>query len=478
MTFLTDFEHDVFISYASVDNHPPVNVPTGWITTLAQELQRVLDIELGRSGRADIWMDYQLKSNDVLTDTLLNTLDRSATLLMVLSPGYLESEWCERERNIFLQKARQINAEGKGRIFLVEKREMDWDEKPEEIRDIKGASFWVKELEQSFTLGDPAPRIEETEYYRKVDNLARDLADQLKRMQQSPAPSFEDKSDDQPQQVLLANVTDDLVDKCEEIKHYLQQQGISVIDRYYPMEATEFRAQLAADLERSKVFVQLLSEIPGRQPSGSEHGHAALQFETADQHDHDAQILQWHEPGLMVDDFDEGAHKDLLLQPTVISEPLEQFKSRIADAATKEPQEEPSPCGESLVFLNFSSDDQELADRVREWVDQHGYGYVLPMTSGKADEIRKDLERSVQDSDAMVLFHGQAAESWVRGQLGQFRKLKGGQQKGLAIFEGPPRKPIVGMKLSGMKILDCRDEIDWDQVQGFLNENALLSEHA
>lgn len=478
MTFVTNFEHDVFISYASVDNHPPVSVSKGWITTLVQELQRVLDIELGRNDRANIWMDYQLQANDVLTDTLLNTLNRSATLLIVLSPGYLESEWCARERNIFMQKAQQINAEGKGRIFLVEKREMDWDDKPEEIRDIKGASFWVKEMEQSYTLGDPAPRIEETEYYRKVDNLARDLADQLKRMQQSPTPSREDTNDNQPQQVLLANVTDDLYDKCEEVKRYLQQQGISVIDRYYPMDATEFRAQLAADLKLSKVFVQLLSDIPGRPPTGSEHGYAALQFETADQHDHTAQILQWHEPGLMVDDLDEGAHKDLLLQPTVISESLEQFKSRIVDAATKEPQKEPPPCGESLVFLNFCSDDRELADRVREWIDQQGYGYVLPMTSGKADEIRKDLERSVQDSDAMMLFHGQSAESWVRGQLGQFRKMRGGQKKGLAIFEGPPPKPIVGMKLPGMKILDCRDEIDWDQVQGFLNENALVSDHA
>jgi hypothetical protein len=382
-----------------------------------------------------------------------------------------------RERNAFLRKAQQINAQGKGRIFLVEKRHLEWEEKPEEIRDIKGIKFWFKESDRTHTLGDPTPRSEETEYYRCVDDLARDLADQLKRMQIASSEQAVIEGDTLHDQVLLADVTDDLIDKRDEVKRYLQQQGTPVIDRYYSSDPQEFRKQLEMDLGRSKVFVQLLSQISGRRPPGAESGYPALQFETAQ--NFGSKILQWHTPDLSIDELEEGGQKSLLLQPTVISEPFEQFKSRIAEVALEKPQDEVPPPSESLVFLNYSTDDQVLADQVCEWVDQQGFGYLLPMTSGRPDENREALKTNVQESDAMLILYGSVAESWVRGQLLQFRKLKGGQKKGLAIFEGPPSdKPTVGMRLPGMKVLDCRKGIDWSQVKGFLNEHTLEIEHA
>jgi len=471
MSFVPGYEHDIFISYASVDDRPPVNVANGWVTTLLTELERVLAEELGRSGSANIWMDYQLGSNDVLTPTLLNAIDRSATLLVILSPGYMASEWCARERNAFLSRAREINAQGKGQIFLVEKKPIAWDDKPEEIRDIKGTPFWVKEKDRPHTLGDPTPRAEETDYYRRVNDLARDLADQLKRKAKAANEHRIEPAAD-TEQVLLAEVTDDLADKREEVRRYLQQQGIGVIDRYYPSNPVEYRSQLQADLQTSTVFVQLLSELAGRRPPGVDNGFPCLQFEIA--RTHDVRILQWHPTELSVDGMDEGPQKDLLLQPTVISEPFEQFKARVAEAARKQPDQDKPLSSESLVFLNYSNDDEDLALKIQDWVEAQGVGYVLPMTSGRPEENREALKTNVQESDAMMILHGKAAESWVRGQLLQFRKLKGGHKKGLAVFEGPPPdKPTVGMKLPGMQILDCRDNIDWNQIKGFLADCSL-----
>ena len=471
MSFVPGYEHDIFISYASVDDHPPVNVEKGWVTTLVTELERVLAEELGRSGCASIWMDYQLGSNDALTPTLLSAIDRSATLLVVLSPGYMASEWCARERNAFLSKAREFNTQGKGQIFLVEKKPIDWDDKPEEIRDIKGTAFWVKEKDRPHTLGDPTPRTEESDYYRRVNDLARDLADQLKNRakavnEQQPGPAGE------TEKVLLAEVTDDLAEKREEVRRYLQQQGIDVIDRYYPSDPVEYRSQLQSDLEASKIFVQLLSGLAGRRPPGVDKGYPSLQFEIA--REYGTKILQWHPTELSVDGMDDGPQKDLLLQPTVISEPFEQFKSRVAETARKPPEPEKPLSTESLVFLNYSHDDEDLALQIQNWVEEQGVGYLLPMTSGRPEENREALKTNVQESDAMMILHGKAAESWVRGQLLQFRKLKGGHKKGLAVFEGPPPdKPTVGMKLPGMRILDCKDDIHWDQLKGFLADCAL-----
>jgi len=472
MSFVPGYEHDVFISYASVDDHPPVNVAKGWVTTLVTELERVLAEELGRSGKVNIWMDYQLGSNDVLSPTLLNAIDRSATLLVILSPGYMASEWCARERNAFLSKACAINGQGKSQIFLVEKKPIEWDDKPEEIREIKGTAFWVKEQDRWHTLGDPTPRIEESDYYRKVNDLARDLAEHLKNKVKAADNAQQPATAIETEQVLLADVTDDLADKREEVRRYLQQQGISVIDRYYPSDPVEHRSQLRSDLEASKVFVQLLSDLAGRRPPGVEKGYPSLQFEIASEYG--ATILQWHPTELSVDTLDDGPQKDLLLQHTVISEPFEQFKSRVAEAARKAPEQEKPLSNESLVFLNYSSDDEDLALKIQDWVEQQGVGYLLPMTSGRPEENREALKANVQESDAMMILHGRAAETWVRGQLLQFRKLKGGHKKGLAVFEGPPPdKPTVGMKLPGMQILDCRDNIDWNQIKGFLADCSL-----
>jgi hypothetical protein len=477
MSFVPGYEHDVFISYASVDNQPPEGVQQGWVTTLTNGLERVLAEELGKRGLAKVWMDRQLQANDVLTPTLLQALDQSATLLIFLSPGYLESEWCARERNAFLRQAQQITAQGQGRIFLVEKRQIDWDQKPAEIRDIKGKAFWVKEADRVITLGDPMPRGEEVEYYRRVNDLGRELADQLKRMRATAGQQLPAGDAESARQVLLADVTDDLVDQREEVKRYLQQQGIGVIDRYYSSEPDEFRGQLRADLQQSQLFVQLLSAVTGRRPPGAENGYPELQFEVASQQG--AEILQWHAPGLIVDDLADGPQKRLLLQPSVISEPFEQFKSRVAEAAIRKPEPPKEVHNESLLFLNYSHDDEEFADKVREWIDRQGFGYLLPMTSGQPDENREALKTNVQESDAMLILYGRATEAWVRGQLLQFRKFKGSQQKGLAIFEGPPpEKPTVGMKLPGMQILNCRKAIDWQQVEGFLNKYAAVTGNA
>lgn len=469
MSFVPDFKHDVFISYASVDNKAPESVPHGWVTYLVTELKRVLAEELGHSQGPAIWMDYELGSNDRITPVLTEAVANSATILIILSPGYLASEWCARERNQFLSDASGFNENG-SRVFLVEKNNIDWDEKPEEIRDIKGKAFWTRDTTNNEvnTLAVPCPTPDEREYYRRVTYLARDLADQLRDMRQDSEDSLGGQNEDQPQ-VLLAEVTDDLSEKQEEVRSYLQQHGITVVDKFYPTEPTALREALGEDLAECTLFVQLISDLTGRCPKGADKGYPYLQFEVAQEAG--VKILQWYSPDLDVDGLDDDSQKALLLEPTVISEPFEHFKARVAEQAKPKPELITVEQTESLIFVNYGGDDRNLAQEVGTVAGDMGLDYTLPVTSGSPSEIRQTMENCMRESDAMVLLYGQVPETWVVQQLLQFRKfrnLKGEPRKGLAVYEGPPsHKESLGMKLADMHILDCRDGTDRDQVQAF-----------
>jgi hypothetical protein len=59
MTYVAGYQHDMFISYAHVDNEPsiPGDDATRWVYTLRQSLQTRIDQKLGRNDAVNVWMD-------------------------------------------------------------------------------------------------------------------------------------------------------------------------------------------------------------------------------------------------------------------------------------------------------------------------------------------------------------------------------------------------------------------------------------
>src|SRR4051812_23241376 len=105
MAFVPDCDHDVFVSYAHVDNQNDL----GWVTTLVHHLDTELRQRLGTKD-LQIWIDHRIDGNHPLTPDIMQAIRRSATLLIVMSPSYLASEWCAKERNTFLNLARDCVA--------------------------------------------------------------------------------------------------------------------------------------------------------------------------------------------------------------------------------------------------------------------------------------------------------------------------------------------------------------------------------
>src|SRR5215510_8622094 len=93
------FEHDIFISYAHIDNESMYGSEHGWIALLHKGLGIRLAQLLGRESR--IWRDSRLTHTDPFPPDVLKQLSRAALLVSVLSPRYVNSDWCLRELNEF-----------------------------------------------------------------------------------------------------------------------------------------------------------------------------------------------------------------------------------------------------------------------------------------------------------------------------------------------------------------------------------------
>src|SRR5262249_34644354 len=132
---------DIFVSYAHVDDKPDPGVAEGWVTTLIRKVMNRLTQLLGREDAYRLWMDHELAKNVKFTPEILGQLDRSATLMVVLSPAYLRSDWCKRESESFLGRLHE-RFHDESRVFIVEKDAVDRQRVPPELLEYGRHQFW------------------------------------------------------------------------------------------------------------------------------------------------------------------------------------------------------------------------------------------------------------------------------------------------------------------------------------------------
>jgi hypothetical protein len=152
---------DVFVSYAHADDEVPLSAAKGWVTTLADELKKLLRRKVGGQG-ASLWMDHQLAANESHTEILLRQLRESRVILVVMSAAYQASFWCRRELGNFVADARARGVADN--VFIVE-LEPDlgreaWDPS---LRYVNTIPFWRREFEDAAPrlLGYPQPNLDE-----------------------------------------------------------------------------------------------------------------------------------------------------------------------------------------------------------------------------------------------------------------------------------------------------------------------------
>ena len=150
----------------------PTGAERGWVTTLVGELQKVLRRKLGAAG-ARVWMDHRLAANQNVTEELLDQIRTSRTLLLVMSPGYQKSEWCQRELANYVARA---SARGKTQsVFPIEIEPVNREAWHPALKSLTPIKFWHHEPERAEPklAGYPVPKPDEDSlYWDKVNSLA------------------------------------------------------------------------------------------------------------------------------------------------------------------------------------------------------------------------------------------------------------------------------------------------------------------
>jgi hypothetical protein len=470
-TYLSNYQHDIFVSYAHVDNQPFAGADKGWVTTLIKDLKNYLGKKLGRSDAYSLWLDNELRGNTAVTPDTLKQLENTATLILILSPGYLASNWCHLELNTFLAKV----GKDSGRVFVVEHDVVK--ERHTELSDLRGYPFWVRDDTGKYRiLAIPKPNPEtEPEYYQVLDNLACELTDKLKALKEempsqasfnkegsgeiSPVTTSTPKAT-----IFLAEVTDDLTLRREEVKLYLESQGVQVLPKkmYFLPTQAELEQAIDADLKQSVLFVQLLSALQPQRPAGM--STPLVQYHRAQNVELPLPILQWRSRDLDIKTVDNPEQRALLMGSTVMAIGLVELQQTIIQSLKKLAEKPHSPQQTSncdLVFINATSQDMHLAHQVEGMLSEQGLDCCLPLDTSRSPssaKIREDLNNNLQYCDiVLMLYDINTDEVWVRSQLLLCKRARGKREepfKVIAVCKHPETPPL-NMRLADLHVFDC-----------------------
>ncbi len=477
MSYVPGYDHDFFVSYASVDNDPMPAAERGWVGTLINILTSGSGLagKLGRREAFTWWIDEQhLRGNHEVDDHIPDQVKRSALLLVVLSPGYAASQFCLLELETFL-KSSGASAE---RLFIVYKEQLveQRHPMPESLRRPRKYKFWeLDKNNKPRVLGWPQPLYnnpDDRPYFLMIEDLCKDIAEKLDELKKKKEleRSIEVKRDSEPTRVttaagpggpavLLAETTDDLIRKRDEARRYLEQAGITVFPAgsYYGLARAEYERAVLGDLANCAVFVQLLGPELGRCLSDVPDGFGWLQYDLAKRQQRP--ILQWRSPDLNLEGVDEPRQKRLL--ETADAMPFEEFKQKIARALRKDEQK-PAAARPSFIFINCDAIDTDRADDIGQHLGADIDWERPPYEERpKAKKLQESIESNLIDCDGLFIVHGMTRPGWVRDQIQLYRKLRPRRAKEphvLAVVQaGPEPAELKGFGLAGLKIIRIDD---------------------
>ena len=484
--------HDVFFSYGRVDDQKS-GEQAGWVTLFVEDLKKRLSERLGRRESFSLWWDEKcLPGNVDVTSEIANAIKVSACMLVILSPGYLKSNWCQRERNDFLKWIADREGDAGAGIFVIQR---DWvapEEIPSEFSRLQRYMFWTGDPNDQSKLPRPLDKDRKSdreEYNDELNRVAQAIERELCRIRtmtidgtkKPPLGPRDPQPTPRPESltVFLAEVTDDLRPQWKKLRSELDQRGIRVVSGGPPQDAASTEKAVRQALQDSRLFVQLLSQVPGQPLSGGLETYAVIQHRLAVEAQR--KILQWRSPELTVEFFDKQDVEDADLAKThrrllfgqVRAEHFEDFKKHIVAQAIHPPTRLVNR-GMAFVSFNPVNADSDFVDRLCACLKNRGIEVVTPLESDDDTDpelIRSDFERFVLQSQCWVVLYGdQRQKHWVRGQINEINQLLCQHERQLGLIHlcaGPPgpkdiasARRLVGIELNRMKVFDCQNGFD------------------
>jgi len=436
------FDKDILISYAHIDDAPLVEGQKGWISEFHRSLEIRLAQLLGKKPK--IWRDPKLQGNDYFSDEILSQLPQIALLISVLSPRYVKSEWCLKEISKFYEASSQnigVRIKNKSRIFKIIKTPIKRDEHPETIRDLLGYEFFkldpetgrAKELSRIFGVDN------EQAYWQKLDDLAHDISDLLGSL------STEDKTSDQVEKksIYLAETTSDVKESREIVKRELQQHGYKVLpDQVLPLVTPDFKSMTQGLLRQSILSIHIIGSSYGIVPEGTIKSIVELQNEIASElsQRENLQRLIWIPPNVKTDDQRQSDFTNLLKTDSnaqvgadLLLTSLEEVKLTILDKLKRKDEKKVDQNSftradaPARIYIICDQPDLENASLklLGDYLFQQGCEVILPVFEGDETQVRVEHQENLKACTGVIICYGSGNELWLRSKLRDLIKVAG-----------------------------------------------------
>jgi hypothetical protein len=446
-------EIDIFISYTHRANKSlsiDQKEENGWIS----RFHHCLEIRLGELLGRDpvIWRDFKLQGNDKFDEEIMSRLSKAKIIVTVISPGYLNSEWCMKELREFLKAAEsssELDVENKSRIFKVVKTHVPIEEQPDEIRNLLGYNFF--QLDEKDHPHELMPEEGFPNYYKfkeKLDDVAWDIHKFLKAIDKQIETGEQLSLSPPEKTVYLAETTFDLQEERENIQRSLKQDGYTILpDRQLPLLLKDgnFRDSVREYLKRCKLSIHLIGNMYGVVPEGEERSIIELQNELAMEQCKNDQLNQliWIPPGLGKSEKDDRQEKyinDLQndvprdIRTDLLKTMLENFKTVIKDKLEEinnpTDKEPPSSDKPSLYLVYDGKDiydekDLKNVETVHNCLDKEGFNVIHSYTEGSEDQCQKIHIDRLSFCDAMMVYYNHGNEYWMEAKLNDIFKSPG-----------------------------------------------------
>jgi hypothetical protein len=483
-----NFDNDIFISYAHIDDQALVEGQKGWISSFHRALEVRLAQLLGREPR--IWRDPKLQGNDIYADRLVECLPGVGLLCSIVSPRYVRSDWCIRELKEFVKATSGtggMRLGDKARVFKIVKTPVPLGQQPEEFQELLGYDFYVVDPEtgrarEVSQTGDPeSQRL----YWMKLDDLAHDIVECLESLEPGATDGRRAEGGAEPISVYLAETSFDLRGERDVIKRELLGHGHTVLpDRPLPLVGPDCVEAVREQLGRCRLSIHLIGKNYGLIPEGVSESIVVLQNELAIERGTAAGFsrLIWLPPGLVSEEekqvqFIERLQTDVRIQEgaDLLQAPLEDFKSVVLrrtlpqeeekrDVAPEETPEPEADDGLRRVYVIYDQRDGDSPASIEDYLFKKGFEVIVPVFDGEEAQVRRDHEENLSICDGVLLYYGAANELWLRRKLREIQKSAAFGRKGpigvKAIFVAPPENPAK-------RRLRTREALVIEQLESF-----------
>jgi TIR domain len=482
------FENDIFISYAIIDNQALNPGEEGWISNV----HRMMEVRLSQliGAKPKIWRDEKLSGNDQLTGILKETVKKSAVMVSILSPRYVQSEWCKMEVKEFYEEGKakgNLSLKNRSRVFKIVKTKIPYEEHPPEMKDMLGYEFFV--VDQATGRPREFNKVYGSEYERmfwaKLDDLAHDIAETLQMIREQgmvttagAAPSFgpvkeegEEKAsatatvESSPDKVVfLAETTFDAREFREKIMRELKDRGFRVLpDMVLPTVGPDLESMLREQLPQCKHIIQIIGENYGLVPEAATQSMVEIQNAIAAEVSQQKGIprLIWLNPDMQHTDERQLKFLDRLRNDTqthfgaeIFETPLEIFKTSMLEKieVRQKPVEAKTvkvtsadDAGPKRLYFICDANDLAHTPPIEDIFFNQKMDVILPVFEGEEADIRMDHEENLKTCDAVVIYYGFGNELWLRSKMRDLQKAVGlGREKPLeikAVLLGEPSSP-------------------------------------